>query len=280
MAPFAQRNLQALAGYDWIHNNLANATGQVSAELPAKSFYRKIGVCGELIGGSLATMLALTECRTPNGHPGGQGIKAAAIGNPLLDWTGLFGTDSDPVATFATNGSLLGGDDECFSHSDRLIPTINRLTSLRNVIFEKPETYHDPFASPLLFFRTPSSELPGHGYNLATGRYENEMNYESPESEPIKKRRSLRKYPPSGYGLLLPHMRIEVGKKCVLRDHGRELIDLMRKSFKRTQDEAFVESGHDTNRSFDVIERDGVGLWDENDMFEIGHWLGETLRKP
>ncbi|KAL8810104.1 MAG: hypothetical protein Q9223_007822, partial [Gallowayella weberi] len=76
-------------------------------------------------------MLALTEC-TPTG------ITAAALGNPIVDW-------SSPIQhPISTDPNSLDRD----------------LNSLHSSSFTKPEHRYDPFASPLLFFRTPAFELP------------------------------------------------------------------------------------------------------------------------
>lgn len=63
-----------LFGWDWIRENLL-------LDKFDRSYLARLGVCGELIGGSLATMLALTECRI-----GESRIAAAAVNNPIADW--------------------------------------------------------------------------------------------------------------------------------------------------------------------------------------------------
>ena len=63
-----------LAGFDWVCRHLLPPRA-------ARSHAARLGVCGELVGASLATMLALTECRA-----GEHGIWAAAVNNPIIDW--------------------------------------------------------------------------------------------------------------------------------------------------------------------------------------------------
>jgi acetyl esterase/lipase len=63
-----------LFGWDWIRENLL-------VDEFKRPYLARLGVCGELIGGSLATMLALTECRL-----GESRIAAAAVNNPIVDW--------------------------------------------------------------------------------------------------------------------------------------------------------------------------------------------------
>ena len=254
--------MQVLAGYDWLRSNLAHGdTGHNSS---------KIGVCGEMVGGSLAAMLALTECFYTPAELERQGISALAVGNPILDWTALTSHEAICNAPRARNFRTISGfpeDAEPDSLSD------DGLCNMRDAYFAKPETYFDPFASPLLFFRTPSCEIPDATatpteHNLLDGGLE----YENPLSPPAKKRRSARRYPPMGSNLLLPWTRVEVGKDCLLKDQGR-------KSFRRSQVES-TNGGNNVGREFGIVERDGVGLWDEKHTFEIGQWFGEQLRKP
>lgn len=80
--------------------------------------------------------------------------------------------------------------------------------------------------------------------------------------------------------LVLPHMRIEVGKDDVLRDQGVELIELVRKSWKRTEEERFNSGARTIDRSFDVIEREHLVLSEKERMLEIGQWFGDVLRRP
>ena len=217
----------------------------------------KIGVCGELVGGSLAAMLALTEC-----HGDSEGISAAAIGNAIVDWTALMSAVEDQESEAAHKGQSFSGE----------------LLAIRGDYFPKVENYHDPFASPLLFFRTPSSDLPlEHTFRQSS---ESDPDSEDALPEHIKKRRSLRKYPPTGSGLILPHMRVDVGKENVLNDQGIELVDLMRRSSARWEAERPILLGKGYPQpSFEVVEREGFGLWDEKKLPDIGNWLGEVLRK-
>ena len=63
-----------LLGYDWVCEHLL-------IDEFSRPYLARLGVCGELVGGSLATMLALTECRL-----GESRIGAAAVNNPIVDW--------------------------------------------------------------------------------------------------------------------------------------------------------------------------------------------------
>lgn len=238
----------------------------------------KIGVCGELVGGSLATMLALTECFYTPADLEPQGISALAVGNAILDWTALTPSDTtendSQGGIFHTIGDFpKDANDESFSG--------NGLCNIREAFFPKAESYFDPFASPLLFFRTPTSEIP----NRAVASTEDSLLNGGLEDQstlvlPAKKRRSPRKYPPTSSNLLLPWTRVEVGKGCILKDQAVDLIEMMRKSFRRLEVERTANAKAAVRRDFELVEREGIGLWDEEHMLEIGGWFSETLRKP
>lgn len=233
----------------------------------------KIGVCGELVGGSLATMLALTECFYTPAELEPQGISALAVGNPILDWTVLESSHATRNAIFRkVLGFPSGANNESLSAGG--------LCGLREAFFLKAESYFDPFASPLLFFRTAPCEIPNEAaasseHSLRNGGLEDE-NHVLP---PTKRRHSPRKYPPTGSNLLLPWTRVEVGKNFILKDQGVDLVEMMRKSFRRSSVES-VDEKNVVRREFEINEREGIGLWDEKHMQGIGQWFGEILRKP
>ena len=209
-------------------------------------------------------MLALTEQR----------VNAAAIGNPIVDWTALFTPDTDEAP-------VLSGDLVNNFQKDPLVepaPTILKsLLTMREKLFTKAEKYHDPFASPLLFFRTPSSDLPSEFGQLDL---QSDLDTSHQTKEAVKKRRSLRKYPPRGSNLVLPHMRVDIGKENVLRNQGTELIELMRRSHSRADVERNTFQDVLPSRTFDVVERPGCGWWHKQEIQEIGSWFREVLRRP
>ena len=223
-------------------------------------------------------MLALTECFHTPEKPERNGISALAVGNPILDWTALIKSEE-------TRNALEAGDVRKFdglqrgAKSDFL--SANDLCDIRDTYFSKAEHYFDPFASPLLFFRTPGYEIPDTTatlteHSLVNGGLEDE-NVLSP---PVKKRRSARKYPPTGSNLLLPWTRMDVGKDCVLKDQAMDIIEMMRKSFRRSEVESIADTKNVVGRDFEIVEAEGLGLWDERHTFEIGQWFAEHLRKP
>ncbi|RAR05420.1 hypothetical protein DDE82_003887 [Stemphylium lycopersici] len=174
-----------LLGYDWVQDNLLIDDFK-------RPYLARLGVCGELVGGSLATMLALTECRL-----GQSRIGAAALNNPLVDWVfpdelplvlpedlpePLYGDETAMLADEDIAGSLaLRESIQHVQESERkpakkssrkplppsswqaygdntVVPSLT-LSGERDVLFKKPEDYFDRFASPIHFFRSPHAQL-------------------------------------------------------------------------------------------------------------------------
>ena len=265
-----------MSGYDWVRKNLARGhtayKGPMTATKPSN-----IGICGELAGGALATMLAVTECSSTPEDLEPQGISALAVGNPILDWTALIPRDPIPNISRAQffrkgGGSPRGSDNECL--------TANGLCNIRDAFFSKAETYFDPFASPLLFFYSPRTELPDEAntsikYSLLNSVPE----YECPPVPPVMECRSPRQYPPAGSNLMLPWTKVEVGDDCILADQGAHLVKMMRRSSMNSGADRGT-SAKNVKRDFEIVQRDGIGLWDEKHALEIGQWFGEKLRNP
>ena len=223
-------------------------------------------------------MLALTECLYTPRDLGRKGISALAVGNPILDWTALTKSGEPGNASQAGNSREIGGFPKGAENASL---SSNSLCEIRDVYFSKAENYFDPFASPLLFFRTPGCEIPEATatpteHSLFNDGLE-DVNVLSP---PVKRRRSARKYPPTGSNLLLPWTRMEVGKDCVLKDQAMDIVETMRKSFRRSEVESTADAKSLVERDFEIVEREGLGLWDEKHTMEIGQWFGEQLRKP
>ena len=266
-----------LAGYDWIRKHLlparyTNANSQITERNPPQ-----IGVCGELVGGSLATMLALTEC---HGEKRGA-VKAAAVGNPIVDWTALVDPEEDllggtPMAqSLNTRKRKPLSTQAVRSNNSNSSPSRSALLSLRAQCFRKPEKYFDAFASPLLFFRTPRYAVPGPVTTMDPAEAEYALPPdEEPQPELLKRRLSHRSYPPAGSDLVLPRMRLEVGNESVLKEQGMEMVALWR----RSQDKRSESRDSGAVNKIDTVIRDGSGLWGETEMMELGSWFGEVLR--
>lgn len=164
-----------LHGYDWIFQHLLHSQPPLA----------KLGVCGELAGGSLATTLALTECQV-----GQSRIVAAAVNNPIADW--IFPDDlpvpeketlpephspeetsmpaDHDMMTWWAQKELEEQEEKAakpkrkatppkptawVANSDNpIIPTLS-LSGERDVLFSNPEHLFDRFASPIHFFRSP-----------------------------------------------------------------------------------------------------------------------------
>lgn len=142
------------------------------------------------MGGSIATMLALTECRV-----GETRFVAAAVNNPIVDWVfpddlahvspselpepsssdeTAFPAEEDMMASFK---ALKVGELPKSKATKRkrkpkavpltswqawadssIIPTLP-LSEMRNVLFRRREDMFDRFASPVHFFRSPHAQL-------------------------------------------------------------------------------------------------------------------------
>lgn len=305
-----------LAAYDWILENLMNVAPSAKDDEPSLAHTARmpgIGLCGELIGGGLATMLALTECQV-----GTPSITAAAVNNPVLDWT--FGMDQP--TSLGGDAVAADGELDCskspqprrrpsksrtyhsswtqFSLHDRL--SAKDLTRAREMFFRTPESYFDPFASPVLFFRTAGVDLPTEADPSLLDPDETvQTSSASPTTKSQRRTTTHRRYPPTGMGLRLPSMRISVGRENLLHDQGAEVASLMRRSILITETKAgekFAEQEnfadpklsdagrYDGRERIQLVHRDGTALWccpddgeaPSSDMMEAGRWLKETLR--
>ncbi|KAI1455035.1 hypothetical protein F4805DRAFT_437225 [Annulohypoxylon moriforme] len=128
--------------YDWIVENLG----------PSNYTRRDIYVYGSYLGASLATSLTLTET-----HPHARmGIRGCVAYNGIYNWT-----------TFLPDHRI----NQVPQHRPRNIleeildppvedPKFQELKQHAQALFEKPDNYFDPFASPCLFFHTPGLFVP------------------------------------------------------------------------------------------------------------------------
>ncbi|KAF2825299.1 hypothetical protein CC86DRAFT_41736 [Ophiobolus disseminans] len=164
-----------LSGYDWILRNLLQDQFQ-------RPYLARLGVCGELMGGSLATMLGLTECRL-----GESRISAVSLSNPIVDW--VFHEDlplvdpADLPEPVAPEETAFPADEDVMAltvptplkpvrkstkkqqitswqqYGDNpIIPTLT-LSAERDVLFSRSEHCFDRFASPIHFFRSPYAQM-------------------------------------------------------------------------------------------------------------------------
>ena len=223
-------------------------------------------------------MLALTEC-----HTNKIGVRAAALCNPITDWT-MFHS-SAPAREVAGDVSgersveyQSGVSSQPHSLSDSL------LLAARRDLFVTPSHYFDPFASPLLFFRTASSDLPILDSTFSNSSPQlSDVSSSETSTEWIKKRRAYRKHPPLGSGLRLPKLRVEVGEENVFKEQVIDLaegvmrsVELYERKEKMGTDAS--ESEIEADKRVNLRMKKGEGFWGEEDFVDVGHWLGQILR--
>ena len=255
-----------LAGYDWIIKHLVEGINANSS--------RHIGVCGELFGGSLASMLALTECHTHK-----VGVKAAIVCNPITDWTAMYPVTSGSVLSLSMvdenppKRKRVSKPSSWVSFTESSSISTANLLKARSNFFRLPEDYFDPFASPLLYFRTPSSDVP-----LDIDPLDELFATDGAVLRNfVKKRRSHRRYPIASELLRMPDTMICVGEKNVLKDQGIELAESIARSNSLYGGVDGEGEGSGWER-VGVQLRDDAGLWSQHDFAQIGTWLGEVLR--
>ena len=228
-----------LSGFDWIVENLLLRRG-ITRTGRAESV-GQMAVCGEEIGGGLATVLAVTECRV--GQPG---IVAAAVSNPVVDWVSL-NQVSKPKARLSVSKKSSPQESAVRMEVDSLL-------RLRRSLFRKPEDYFDPFASPILFFRSAGAEVPPPPQNIRVDDLEQlsllqreEQHREQPgvttdqaytsskanDQRHSTLRKASRRFPSKALGLRLPQFNISTGSASPLRDQAEELTHVLRQSFVR-----------------------------------------------
>ena len=267
-----------LAGYDWIRKHLV---GGGLDNWPRKA---KLGVCGEFLGGSLASMLALTEC-----HKLRQGIAAAGIGNPVVDWTSL-AFEGEATEDISSNSALYAEPAKKKLPSSGTIPWTGKLLrtesllSLRDDLFPKEDRFFDPFASPLLFFRGPvfdleGLQLPESAVASATANPTAGQPSDGDSASVIRNRLAHRKYPPRNSGLRLPQMRVELGEQNILKEQGLDFVKLMRRSVRLWEYQEKDDLHNDGSDRIELLERPDFGWWGDEEIYDLGTWFAETFRR-
>ena len=232
-------------------------------------------------------MLALTEARL-----GESRVVAVGVGNPIVDWVfpeegarplaarpseapelGITHPDikrgaEDESAAQGKQGVVIKSTQEkqpkykssWMRHSE--IPPLDRttMTNARTFCFPsaKPATYFDPFASPILFLRTPGADIPASREYTIEDDFQALFGMQADEalagittpghiqikqillrSEEVKsteerwRRKTTRHYPPAGMALRIPSVRIFAGRATVLADQASEMVRLIRKAEAR-----------------------------------------------
>ena len=171
-------------------------------------------------------------------------IHSLQVAEPFVDWVSLDERTSkakDPLTKYS----------------------LAHLVILRSRLFHSPSAYFDPFASPALFLRAPGRDTPAaHSSPLtenegdlyaetnsdadAFGPYDDDMT-SAVRHTATKRRKVLRRWPPVGRpeDVMLPYTRILLkeggGLNGILRDQGREMADLMRKTCFRGREKSLGE---------------------------------------
>ncbi|KAI9691138.1 MAG: hypothetical protein M1822_008758 [Bathelium mastoideum] len=244
-----------LAGYDWVVKNVVPKLTHFSTYRYGKRGFNnnnnvRLHVCGELVGGSLASMLALTECRI-----GETGVNAALINNPITDWINL--QEPSPQSHRSAGGyrgktippdinqpqRIKSGRPEVPSPKPFAPNAYLRsscISAARSTLFKDFSSYSDPFASPFFFFRTTGAIPPSLDDSGAIPPLPQEENgtsspMTSDGGEPqviAVPRKAYLKYPPSSAALRLPPFRIELGAQFPLRDQIEEFASVLKRSHR------------------------------------------------
>lgn len=261
-------------GLDWIVSNLLPKRATMRAG--RSEHVGKLAVCGELIGGQLATMLALTECRI--GEPG---IVVAAVNNPIVNWVSL---DEDGL-TLAQRMKMSAAKT-----SKGL--TLEAILKQRASLFRKAEHYHDPFVSPILFFRTSGYEVAedveessmdelDELAQLERDEYLSELRPLQPVPEitnpetltsthgtRVRTRKSSRRFPSKNLGLRLPRFSLTAGNDSPILGQAAEMTKLLEQSFAR-QNKSKAASGLPSEADSSMVQfhqYPGLGLWDHTSV--------------
>lgn len=280
---------------------------QQPGAVPGPRHLPPIGICGEFIGGSLATMLALTECHAAP-FPG---VTAAYLGNPVVDWTMMHALDKDALENSKSRGGCVdltgaasNGDGplksknsskaaaswQTFADATELSST--KLLPLRHKLFADRSYWNDKFASPLLFFRTPSEPEPDlaskekEEFEAVMQTVTDEADAEGPAdvrptvpSSQAQKapgfRVSHRRWPPVRSGLILPQMHLTIGTENPLLDQGVDLHKSVNRSVFMHEQEKGGELSNVYRATLE--QRPGSGVWGGNELVRMGEWFKANL---
>ena len=117
-----------------------------------RSSLRPLLIYGSFLGGTLASSLSLTETRI---RPLGSSITGTIIRNGVFDWTHI-------ATSRAPSSSSASANDQPLKTSESDLWDVHTLHNLKTHLFPSPAGAFDPFASPLLFFRSPGLSVPSY----------------------------------------------------------------------------------------------------------------------
>lgn len=220
-------------------------------------------------------MLALTECSPTRPH-----ISAASMLNPILDWTDVIPEDRDMVPEDLTADSVSHPQDtEAVNRMST--PSISALMARRKEIFSKADQLFDPFASPLLFFRTPCFDLPyKHAFPILSGSSEgSEGDAASTDGGTLslkRKRTYDRRFPSYGSEIVFRPMRLAVSEEWMLKRQSFELQHLVGKSLRQQERK---QAGGEMSEGISPVLVEETNTRSASDVLLAARWLAEVLRR-
>ena len=299
--PFPVPLHDVLAGYERVVADLSSAAGRDGSGQPKPRAPLRVGVCGQLFGGTLATALALTENRrwTARNMPASI-VTAAAVSNPVVDWTVPERAAEDAEKRRASPKAASRWKRtswELFAGSEEL--PVASLVALRRRLFGGPDAYMDAFASPVHFFRAPAVDAPRDWPKNGAPRQQPEQ--AAPAPGQAARRKARRIFPPSASDLELPALRVTAGAESVLHTQCAELVRRVGESRVRAclvalgmnagtkvaeNDECPVlrEAARQAREKYVLRTVPGTGLWGvkddtawEDDVVGAGRWFEDVL---
>ncbi|RYP93364.1 hypothetical protein DL770_000553 [Monosporascus sp. CRB-9-2] len=253
-----------LQAYSWILENL----------MPSSCTRRDVYVYGSYLGASLATSLTLTET-----HPHQRmGIRGCIAFNGIYDWTMVL--PDHPINKFPRTRPVNILEDMLTQSLD---PTFLDFKQQARMLFQKPDSLFDPFASPCLFFHTPGIHVPQSFTERVQGIPPSKLPAEEITLElllaakPPKK--SHLKFPPTESTLKIPEMLlIHSGPPppapSLQRRLQRRKKEYRRNGF-RTQAEELAGLMRHSIHEYELKDRK---QWDE-DLQGLKTWGEEAMRR-
>ncbi|KAF5870568.1 uncharacterized protein Bfra_009957 [Botrytis fragariae] len=157
-----------LQTYSWLLKSYLPSLLQEPKPLDSTYFYnnpkpiqRPLLIYGSYLGGTLATSLALTESFTSSFSP--TKIHSLIVHNGIFDWTPISTTPDPSIFHSASADSSQNLSYNRLSTLDLYESspwTTLTLHALKTRLFSSPSQTFDPFASPILFFRTSGISVP------------------------------------------------------------------------------------------------------------------------
>lgn len=247
-----------LFAFDWICAHLVDGSRIASP---------RIGVAGELVGGSLAAMLALTECHASSRVPR---IVAAAVNEPILDWSAFDGPDNVVPKERSRKTAK--------TRVEHAVLNAPVLKGIRNELFASKATFEDQFASPLLFFRHATSHEPDQEdvSTLSRSSDSTEQSSGIPPHKPITQRSKI--YPSKSSALSLPTFRISSGTGSILRPQLSDFAKVVRRAIVRTS--SLRDAEHGAHDGVELVTTKKSHLWSQagrGELEDIAGWFRNVL---